>query len=309
MKNNLSRTINKVAFKVKKYSPEICVVLGVAGMVTSAVMACKATLKVNDILEETKQTVDSIKEVKEKADELPEGVTYSEEDSKKDLTIAYCKTGVKLAKLYAPSVILGTLSIGSIVASNVIMKKRNVALAATCTAVTQSFKDYRERVVEKFGEEVDKKLKYGIKAVEIEKEITDEDGNTRMVKETKEVVTDKGILEGYSEFAKFFDELSDYWEDDPDYNLMFLRRVEDEANRMLEHEGFLFLNDVYGMLGIPKTRGGQVYGWIYDKDVEHKIDFGIYDINRLSNRKFVNGYESAILLDFHNLDGNIWEKM
>lgn len=309
MKNNLSRTINKVAFKVKKYSPEICVVLGVTGMVTSAVMACKATLKVNDILEETKQTVDSIKEVKEKADELPEGVTYSEEDSKKDLTIAYCKTGVKLAKLYAPSVILGTLSIGSIVASNVIMKKRNVALAATCTAVTQSFKDYRERVVEKFGEEVDKKLKYGIKAVEIEKEITDEDGNTRMVKETKEVATDKGILEGYSEFAKFFDELSDFWEDDPDYNLMFLRRVEDEANRMLEHEGFLFLNDVYGMLGIPKTRGGQVYGWIYDKDVEHKIDFGIYDINRLSNRKFVNGYESAILLDFHNLDGNIWEKM
>lgn len=308
MKNNLSRTINKVAFKVKKYSPEICVVLGVTGMVTSAVMACKATLKVNDILEETKQTVDSIKEVKEKADELPEGVTYSEEDSKKDLTIAYCKTGVKLAKLYAPSVILGTLSIGSIVASNVIMKKRNVALAATCTAVTQSFKDYRERVVEKFGEEVDKKLKYGVKAVEIEKEITDEDGNTRMVKETKEVATDKGILEGYSPFAKFFDELSDFWEDDPDYNLMFIRRMEDAANNKLKSEGFLFLNDVYTMLGIPKTRAGQVYGWIYDKDVEHKIDFGIYDIDRLSNRKFVNGYEKSILLDF-NVDGNIWEQM
>ena len=57
---NMSRSIHKVGFKLKKYSPEILVVTGVVGIVASTVMACKATSKVQDIIDETKETVDTI---------------------------------------------------------------------------------------------------------------------------------------------------------------------------------------------------------------------------------------------------------
>lgn len=126
---SLSRTVNKVGFKFKKHSPEILVVAGVIGAVTSAVMACKATTKLSEITEESKESIDVI----HAAMENPETGTnrdYSEEDGKKDLAIVYTQTAGKLIKLYAPSVILGTLSITAILTSNNILRKRNVALAA-----------------------------------------------------------------------------------------------------------------------------------------------------------------------------------
>lgn len=313
MKNNLmlkaSRTVNKAGLTLKKYSPEIFVVLGIAGMVTSTVMACKATTKLNDILEESKKEIDTIKEVTAKPELLPEGAVYTEEDSKKDLTIAYTQTGIKLVKLYGPSVIVGALSITSIVASNVIMKKRNIALAAAYTTIDQSFKKYRSNVVERFGAEVDRQLKHNIKAVEIEKVITDENGEEKRVSELAELVDEDPTK--YSEYARFFDEYSDYWEKDPEYNLMFLNRQQAYANDLLKTKGFLFLNDIYRMLGIPETKAGQVVGWIYNEKEpvgDNYIDFGIYDVKKRNNREFVNGYEKSILLDF-NPDGNIWKLM
>lgn len=313
MKNNLmlkaSRNINKAGMSLKKYSPEIFVVLGIAGMVTSTVMACKATTKLNDILEESKKEIDTIKEVTAKPELLPEGAVYTEEDSKKDLTIAYTQTGIKLVKLYGPSVIVGALSITSIVASSVIMKKRNIALAAAYTTIDQSFKKYRSNVVERFGEEVDRQLKHNIKAVEIEKVITDENGEEKTVSELVELVDEDSTK--YSEYAKFFDEYSDYWEKDPEYNLMFLHRQQAYANDLLKSKGRVFLNEVYRMLGIPETKEGQVVGWVYNEKEpvgDNYIDFGIYDVKKRNSREFVNGYERSILLDF-NTDGNIWELM
>ena len=307
MSNNLTRSLHKIGFTIKKHSPELCTIAGIGGMVVATVMACKATTKLDDILSEAKDTIDTINECSTNPDALPAGAEYSKEDAKKDLAITYTKTGLKVLKLYGPSLAVGVLSITSIVASNVILKKRNIGLAAAYTALDKSFKDYRVRVVDKFGEEIDKQLKYGVKAVEIEKEITDEDGNQKTVKETKNVV-DKNNLESYSPYAKFFDELSDYWEKDPEYNLMFLRSQEAYANEKLKAKGYLFLNEVYSMLGIQETKAGQMIGWVYDPEVEHKIDFGIYDLYRDSNRRFVNGVERSILLDF-NVDGNIWEQM
>ena len=135
MKNNeiiskMSRTVSKIGFQLKKHSPEILVVAGVAGTVVSAVMACKATTKISEILDESKDTIDSIHAVSEN-EEMAE--RYSEEDGKKDLMIVYAQTGLKLAKLYAPAVILGGLSIASILASNNILRKRNIAIAAAYT--------------------------------------------------------------------------------------------------------------------------------------------------------------------------------
>lgn len=302
---NLSRTFNKVGFQIKKHSPEILVVAGVVGTVTSAVMACKATTKLNDILEESKTQIDAIHTGMESGE--VSGVQYTPEDGKKDLSIVYVQTGVKLVKLYAPAVALGALSIAGIVSSNNILRKRNVALAAAYATVDKGFKEYRGRVVERFGKELDRELKYNIKAKEIEERVTDENGKEKVVKKKVDVAS----INDHSDYARFFDEYCAGWDKDAEYNLMFLKQQQAHANKILQTDGYLFLNDVYEMLGIPKTKAGQVVGWVYDKNNEigdNYVDFGIYDLYNEEKRNFVNGLERSILLDF-NVDGNIWELM
>lgn len=304
----VSKVLGKTGFKLRKHSPEILAVTGVVGIVTSAVMACKATTKASAILDETKEQLDAIHKCSEDQEMIESG-KYTEEDKKKDLTITYVQTGVKLAKLYGPSVVLGVLSIGCMLTSNNILRKRNVALAAAYTTLDTSFKKYRGRVVEKFGDAVDKELKYGIQKKKIDMIETDpETGKEKKVKKTVDVV--EGV-DGCSEYARFFDDGCTGWEKDSEMNLMFLRAQQQYANDLLISRGYLFLNEVYNMLGIQITKAGQVVGWVYDPEnpnFQNYVDFGIYDINKPKNRDFVNGYERTVLLDF-NVDGNIWDLM
>ena len=139
-----SGALNKIGFGLKKRSPEILVAVGVVGTVVSAVMACKATTKINTILDETKEQLGKIHEYAGNPDAAEK---YNAEDAKKDTAIVYAQTGVKLAKLYAPAVGLGILSISSILASNNILRKRNMAISAALAAATQDFKDYRNCVI------------------------------------------------------------------------------------------------------------------------------------------------------------------
>ena len=183
--NSVTRNLNRVGFQLKKHSPEILVVVGIVGAVTSAVMACKATTKANDILNDAKSQVDKVHKVLE--DEAISPEMYSEEDSKKDLAIIYAKTGLDFVKLYGPSVLLGAVSIASILASNNILRKRNIALAAAYTAVDTGFKEYRGRLIERFGKELDKELKYNIKSETVQETVIDEKGNEQTVDKVVEV--------------------------------------------------------------------------------------------------------------------------
>ena len=300
--NAMTRTFHKASFQLKKHSPEILIVAGVIGTVTSAVMACKATTKLNDILEESKENLDKIHSAMEHPETLPE--EYTEEDGKKDLAIVYTQSAIKVAKLYAPSVVLGALSITAILTSNNILRKRNMAIAAAYTAVNKSFKEYRGRVVERFGKELDHELRYNIKAKEVEETVVDEKtGKEKTVKKTVDVF-DPNTL---SEFSIVYDDGCTGWTKDPELNKMFLFKQQNYANDTLKARGYLFLNEVYDMLGIPRTKAGQVVGWIYDEKHpigDNFVDFGIVDVNNERSRAFMNGYERSIILDF-NVDGNI----
>lgn len=306
--NKLSRSFHKFGFVVKKNSPAILIGAGIVGVVTSTVLACKATTKINDILDDAKEQTDKIHAAAEDQELIESGV-YTEQDAKKDLTIVYTKTGLKIAKLYAPSVVLGALSITGIVASHRILTKRNAALSAAFVAVDTSFKNYRKNVKERFGDRIDHELKYGIKAEEVKILEVDEDGNTKET--TKVVDTVDADLPQYSRYARFFDECNPNWQRDAEYNLFFLRTTEQHANDKLRLNGFLFLNEVYDMLGIPKSKEGQIVGWVYnssDEYADNYVDFGIFDINKRRAQDFVNGYEKSILLDF-NVQGNVWETL
>jgi hypothetical protein len=306
-----TRALHNVGFQLKKHSPEILVVGGVIGTVASAVMACKATTKVNFVLEETKAKVDIIHtgvetgEVKSVLENGEVGIVpYNEEDSKKDLAIVYAQTGLKLAKLYGPAILLGAVSITSILAGHNITRKRNLALAAAYTAVDTGFKQYRGRVIERFGDKMDKELLYNLKAKEIEETVVNEDGTETTVKKTVEVVDPNAALGLYT-FC--FDETASGWQRDAEVNKFFLLQQQDWANEKLKAKGRLFLNEVLDMVGIPRCRAGQTVGWVYDENNpvgDNYIDFGIFNIYSEANRSFVNGVEKSIWLNF-NVDGDI----
>lgn len=303
--NTVTRSLHRVGFKFKKHSPEILVGAGIVGVVGSAVMACKATTKLDEILAEPKEKIEKIHELMENPDMVPEGKEYTEEDGKKDLTIMYTQSAVKVVKLYAPAVILGTVSIVAILGGHHILRKRNLALAAAYATIDKGFKEYRGRVIERFGEELDKELKYNIKAKEIEETVVNEDGSENTVKKTVNVADPNTT----SDYARFFDDGCNGWTKDPEFNLMFLKDQQRYANDLLKTRGHLFLNEVYDMLGIPRSTAGAVVGWVYDEKHpvgDNFVDFGIYDLYNEKKRDFVNGYERTILLDF-NVDGEIYK--
>lgn len=302
-KTEIMKSVNGVAskavMKLKKHSPEILVVAGIAGTVVSAVLACKATTKVAEILDETKGTLDTIHEGMETG--AINGQEYTTEDGKKDTVVVYAQTGVKLAKLYGPAIILGTLSITSILASNNILRKRNVALGAAYAAIDKSFKEYRGRVIERFGEQVDTELKYGIKAKKFEEiEVDPETGKEKKVKKTV-MVADPNLQ---SDYAVYFDSKSRNYETNPDYNRMFLKAQQAFANDKLQTRGHLFLNEVLDDLDLPRTPAGQIVGWTKDGP-DGYVNFRIVEVERVIED---GRHEPALLLDF-NVEGNIWEKM
>lgn len=302
-KTEIMKSVNGVAsktiMKLKKHSPEILVVAGIAGTVVSAVLACKATTKVAEILDETKGTLDTIHEGMKTG--AINGQEYTTEDGKKDTVVVYAQTGMKLAKLYGPAIILGTLSITSILASNNILRKRNVALGAAYAAIDKSFKEYRGRVIERFGEQVDTELKYGIKAKKFEEiEVDPETGKEKKVKKTV-MVADPNL---HSDYAVYFDSKSRNYETNPDYNRMFLKAQQAFANDKLQTRGHLFLNEVLDDLDLPRTPAGQIVGWTKDGP-DGYVNFRIVEVERETED---GRHEPALLLDF-NVEGNIWEKM
>ena len=299
--NKATRLLSSTQYQVKKHSPEILMVAGIAGTIVGTVLACKATTKVSEIIEEKNKNIEDVHTYLE--DNTKE---YTEEDSKKDLTIIYAQTGVKLFKLYAPAIGVMALSFASIIAGHKVLKKRNIAIAAAYAAIDKGFKQYRKNVIKEFGEGVDQQMRFGLKSKEIKKK--DKDGKT--VKETEYYIDpDANPLDNISEYARFFDASSENFAKDPEYNMMFLRRQQDYANEMLKSRGHLFLNEVYDLLDIPRSKAGQVVGWVYDKNGNTKgdnyVDFGLYR-NDQGTRRFVNGLEYNILLDF-NVDGVIYD--
>lgn len=300
--NKATRIFYRTGLKLKKHSPEILIVAGVTGAVVGAVMACKATLKVNEVLEQPKEDIEKIHTAVEKG-VTNAGEEYTVEDSKKDLAIVYTKTGLKFVKLYGPAVAVGVVSIGCILAGNNIMRKRNIALASAYMAVDKGFKEYRGRVIERFGKELDKELKYNIKSMKIEDVVTDENGKEKKVKKTVQSIDPSEP----SMYARFYDDGCNGWDKDPELNLYTLLQMQNMANDQLKSQGHLFLNEVYDLIGLPRTQIGNEVGWFYDEENptgDNYVDFGIYDLYNSKKRDFVNGYERVILLDF-NVDGPI----
>jgi hypothetical protein len=164
-------------------------------------------------------------------------------------------------------------------------------------ALEKGFDEYRRRVVEKYGEEEDRNFRYGSREVDV----VDDKGKVNKVLRVGDDIP--------SVYARFFDPTSTSWNKNPDYNFVFLRSQQNWANDLLKIRGHVFLNEVYDMLGLERSKAGSVVGWILIGDYrDNYIDFGLFDGDDQAARDFVNGREGSVLLDF-NVDGVIWDKL
>ena len=286
----ITNTIARNTLQLQKSSPHLLFAAGVTGTIVSTVLACRATLKMDEVLEQAQTEMNNAKTLVH-----PD---YSEADRVKDIKIIRARTGVAVVKLYTPAIIVGGLSIAALTSSHQILTKRNAALTAAYAALDKGFAEYRARVIEKYGEDQDRDFRYGTEQVAI----TSDSGK-------KKIVTRAGP-NAASIYARFFDEGSPNWSPEPEYNLLFLKCQQNYLNDMLHARGHLFLNEAYDALGIPRTKAGSVVGWVLSRNgaTDNYIDFGIFDGKTERIRDFVNGHESSVLIDF-NVDGIIWDRI
>ena len=295
----------KAEFTIKKNSPEILLGAGIVGFVGTIVLACRATCRADEVLEFHRRKIKDIEDAKEIADADPEGeMSYDIEIYRQDKAIRYLKTTGNLAKLYAPTVAVGALSLACILTSRNIMQKRYLGVVAAYNGLSAAFEEYRKRVRDEYGEGLDKHFRYGTTYEELP--VYDENGKKTKEKEQVEK-TETGMVMQTDDSCRFFDSSNPNWDKNPAFSMMWLRGQQNILNDILHTRGHVFLNEVYDALGFPHTPQGAVLGWI-DGEGDNCIDFGLYDQNKENVRRFVNGVDNVIMLEF-NHDGVIWDRI
>lgn len=297
----LTVAAGQATLQLSKQSPHILFGAGIVGFGATIYLASKAVLKLDRHVDVFQENLETVKELYDSAKDSEEGrASYPKAEYRKDLAYLYANSVYDITKMYAPTVIVGTLTIVCLTKSHTILSNRNTALMAAYSVLERSYNAYRKRVIDEFGEDKDREFRYPTK--EIRTLSLDEKGKA------VEKVETKTLLDQYSTYARFFDEMCPDWNRNPEYNLIFLRAQQNWANDLLQARGHVFLNEVYDMLGIPRSKAGAVVGWVIGHDGDNYIDFGLFNGENSAARDFVNGRERSILLDF-NVDGVIYDKI
>jgi hypothetical protein len=271
-----NETMRGAIHLVKKYSPEILTGLGIVAGGTTVVLAAKATLKLEPVVDVLEANLSLVNE------ELADNPSKA---TRKRIG-AYARFTLDLGKLYGPAITTGVFATTCIIGAHGIMQRRNVAVMAAYKTLEQGYNEYRRRVIEEFGEDKDEEFRLGLK----------EETRTVDGKKTKVLTKDPN---GYSMYARFFDEGNENWEEEGEMNKLFILTQQSWANDKLKIQGYMLLNEVYEMLGLEQTSAGAVVGWALNNEGDTYIDFGIFDGTSERARAFVNNNEPAILLDFN----------
>lgn len=307
--------LSKAKFNLKQATPDILVAAGIVTSVAAAVGFCRQTRKAIPVMDKYGENVEKIHCAHEDAIKPDALVTYDERAYRKDLIDETVRTVGKLGKIYIVPIALEAVSLGCFIGGHGILKDRNVAITAAYAGIASELKGLHERIVERYGEDVDRELTHGVCVREIEEKSIDSATGSEVTE--KKLVTecdrDKNDPNYYSPYARFFDETTPGWCDDPECNLYLLREREHEANVKLKNDGYLFLNDVYDMLGFKRTKAGQMVGWTYSRRGENPygdnfVSFGLDNVEKSGMRDFVNGHTPYALLDF-NVDGKILDQL
>lgn len=320
--------INNLGFLVQQNAPQIMTTVGSIGVLGGSIYACKKTLDWAPyyamFLRDTDETRIDLETARAKDIEGVETEVKIKdiEEYRKIAIKRFIKDSILTFGIPA-SIVLGSL--GLLVGSNIIMQRRNASLVAAYTLVDKAFKSYRSRVKEEFGEDVDRYLRFR-KARSEKMIISGEDGKAVNFSEdeTSDLETEtcdshEGNKWHLSEYARWFDSKSCQWKHDPNFNEYFLASQERYANDLLNARGHCFLNEVYDMLGLERSKAGAVVGWIKRGGGDGFVDFGIYNPKNIdascTSPTITNDGDlaytvdsDAILLDF-NVDGIVYNKI
>lgn len=301
-KENAIVKMANAKFYIKKNSPEILVGAGIATLIGSLVYTVIGTL--NTGVEVTNAVCE--------LDEIENDDSLMEEERRKKKHGIYIHAGLNIARNYAPAVTLATVSAGCLIGSNAIMRRRAFSLAAAYSALDTTFSDYRTRVINEYGEDVDKKMRYGLTTKEVEVEQVDD--------ETGEVVKTKATVTEAAESAtnvwyKHQYELSDgtvivnpNWQPNKDLNATFVLAQIAWFNGCLSRGEHVWQDDIYKELGIPVDgyrQEAHVLGWTPDKNGEKYIKCRLY--NKEESGEFISNDDGDLLLAF-NPDGMLYYK-
>lgn len=296
LKNAVTSKGGRQLLKLRKSSPTLMFGAGVVGMVGTVVLASKATLNLEEILDDHSELALKAKEVHAAGGTATR--SYDDNDLRKDMVILHTRTVAKVAKLYAPALGLGVVSIGLLTGSHVTLNRRNASLMAAYAAVDKGFREYRDRVIAELGADKDKEFAFGVEEREVYHETKKGEPKVERVK----------TAAGENMYAKFFDENNVNWTPVPEHNLMFLKGQQTYATQRLQAKGHLFLNEVYDALGMERTPAGAVVGWILGEGDEF-VDFGYEDDDQMERfHEFLVGREGSLLLNF-NVAGVIYDKI
>lgn len=296
---NVKRAVYHVGFKAREKSPEILLISGTIGVGITLFNFGKAVLKFQPVLQKHNERLQKLKDLEIAKKEGVEITKEAEEmDVKKARTSVYLETFKDAALIFGPSFLLGTASVSCFWISNGIMRARYLGLGAAYAAKLAESEHLESAVLAKYGADELAKLKSADDETIIESHVDEETGET---------VVDSVTRKSYSAYSKIFDETNVNYEKDPERNRFFLQGKQNWANQLLVTRGYLLLNEVYQMLDFEPTKAGYVMGWIHYKDSkealangsQNYVDFGIFNTSRDANRRFVNGYETSVVLDFN----------
>ena len=318
MWSKIVTTAAKSAAVLKRFAPEIMVGAGIVGGVAAAVMACKASPKAARLKEELASDLESLQAAQEEIAQSEKAEEYTEQDARMDVVRTYAAYAGKLIRLYGPAVLVGVGAIASILGGCGILRGRVVALGAALTASDRAYDIYRSRVRDRFGEDVDNELKYGLSTSKVT--VKHEDGTKEKVI-TQSLPDEESVATGASQYARVFDASNPNWSPDKSSgSLLFLQAQQTYMNNLLNSRGHVLLNEVYDALGLPRTSEGCLVGWLkapadpgvaaaYGLPVgDGFIDFGVFGNEGRGARDFMSSWDDKILLDF-NVDGVVFDKI
>ena len=247
-----------------KHLPEILMITGIASIGTGFVVGCSKSTKLKDVSEQVSIGIENDK-------------TKIENDQDKTLKIIpiYIKNGAKYVKLYWLPVTFELLGIASVAGSYLVQRKRGKELAAAYVALAISSANYRQAVKERYGEEVDKELAYGVKTETIETQ-----------KGKKTITTENKKVNAPDDYRITYKKGCPGWVDNELLRESYLYGIEKHCNNILNIKRKLFLNDVYDLLGYPRTQQGQIFGWYIAPDEDLQDNRVIFDITNLSKKQW-----------------------
>lgn len=312
------QTIGKITFKTKAIKPDVCIIAGVILAGGSVVVAITDTWKNKDKISGDISEIKKLKEYdpeKEKA-EHPDQAVMKPEDIKVQLSRANKKLAGDILKTYWKTTVMTGGSVILILSGRKMMRKQIIELSTMYASLLETYRRYRQNVINDLGKEKDQEYAYGIKTVET---IDAETGEI-----LKKTMPSETCAAGGSQYARWLNE--GVWSAEEGRwlwrNVLYcgnkqtlaghIKRIQCEVNDMLKLYGWLTLNDVYRKLGLPATEEGQHMGWvrgglINGESGDDFIDFGVFPdycngkYQLPINKKFLDpaSNQKCPLLDFN----------